>query len=78
MEPALHVVLYQPEIPGNTGNAGRLCLGLRLRLHVVHPIPFSIDEKAVRRAGLLGVGCGQCRCEEIVRTIAPTGRIPSA
>ncbi|HMV70324.1 MAG TPA: tRNA (cytidine(34)-2'-O)-methyltransferase [Myxococcota bacterium] len=51
-EPALHVVLYQPEIPPNTGNAGRLCLALGLRLHVVHPIPFSMDERAVRRAGL--------------------------
>jgi len=48
----LHIVLYNPEIPPNTGNAGRLCLGLGLRLHVVHPIGFSMDEKAVRRAGL--------------------------
>ena len=51
-DPALHVVLYQPEVPPNTGNAGRLSLALGLRLHVVHPIPFSMDEKAVRRAGL--------------------------
>ena len=51
-EPCLHVVLFQPEIPPNTGNAGRLCLGIGARLHVVHPIPFSMDEKAVRRAGL--------------------------
>jgi tRNA (cytidine/uridine-2'-O-)-methyltransferase len=51
-EPALHIVLYRPEIPPNTGNAGRLCLALGLRLHVVHPIPFSMDERAVRRAGL--------------------------
>lgn len=52
MEPALHVVLYEPEIPMNTGNAGRLCLGLGLRLHLVRPLGFSIDDKAVRRAGL--------------------------
>ena len=51
-EPCLHIVLYQPQIPPNTGNAGRLCLGVGARLHVVHPIPFSMDEKAVRRAGL--------------------------
>lgn len=51
-EPALHVVLYHPEIPQNTGNIGRLCVGLELRLHLVHPISFDIDEKAVRRAGL--------------------------
>jgi tRNA (cytidine/uridine-2'-O-)-methyltransferase len=50
--PALHIALYQPEIPPNTGNVGRLCLGLELRLHVVHPIGFSMDAKAVRRAGL--------------------------
>ena len=51
-EPVLHIVLYTPEIPPNTGNAGRLCLGIGARLHVVHPLGFSIDEKAVRRAGL--------------------------
>ncbi len=52
LTPPLHIVLYHPEIPPNTGNIGRLCLGLGLRLHVVHPIGFSMDEKAVRRAGL--------------------------
>ncbi len=48
----LHVVLYNPEIPPNTGNVGRLCVGLGLCLHVVHPIGFSMDAKQVRRAGL--------------------------
>jgi tRNA (cytidine/uridine-2'-O-)-methyltransferase len=51
-EPPLHIALYHPEIPPNTGNVGRLCVGLGLRLHLVHPLGFSIDEKAVRRAGL--------------------------
>ncbi len=51
-EPVLHIVLYQPEIPPNTGNVGRLCLGVGARLHVVHPIGFSMDAKQVRRAGL--------------------------
>lgn len=51
-EPPLHVVLYNPEIPPNTGNVGRLCLGVGAAMHVVHPIGFSMDEKAVRRAGL--------------------------
>ena len=51
-EPILHLVLVQPEIPPNTGNVGRLCLGIGARLHVVHPIAFSMDDKAVRRAGL--------------------------
>ena len=50
--PVFHVVLYRPEIPPNTGNVGRLCAGIGARLHVVHPISFSMDEKAVRRAGL--------------------------
>jgi tRNA (cytidine/uridine-2'-O-)-methyltransferase len=50
--PSLHIVLYHPEIPQNTGNIGRLCLGIGAVLHVVHPISFQMDEKAVRRAGL--------------------------
>lgn len=41
-----------PEIPQNTGNIGRLCLAIDARLHLVHPLGFSTDEKAVRRAGL--------------------------
>lgn len=52
MDPELHIALYEPEIPQNTGNIGRLCLGLGARLHVIHPIGFRMDEKAVRRAGL--------------------------
>jgi len=51
-EPDLHVVLYHPEIPPNTGNIGRLCVAVGLALHVVHPIAFSMDERYVRRAGL--------------------------
>lgn len=52
MEPLLHIALYHPEIPPNTGNIGRLCLGIQAALHVVHPIGFKMDEKQVRRAGL--------------------------
>lgn len=51
-EPLLHLALLQPEIPGNTGNIGRLAVGLGARLHLVHPLGFSTDEKAVRRAGI--------------------------
>ena len=51
-DPPLHIVLYEPEIPQNTGNAGRLCVAIGAVLHVVRPIPFQMDEKAVRRAGL--------------------------
>lgn len=48
----LHIVLYHPEIPPNTGNIGRLCVAIQAVLHVVHPIGFDMGEKAVRRAGL--------------------------
>ena len=50
--PDLHLVLVHPEIPPNTGNVGRLAVGVEVALHVVHPIGFSMDEKQVRRAGL--------------------------
>ena len=51
-EPWLHLVLVHPEIGPNTGNVGRLSVGLCARLHLVHPLGFQIDEKAVRRAGI--------------------------
>lgn len=48
----LHIVLLEPEIPPNTGNIARLCAATGSVLHLVHPLGFSTDEKAVRRAGL--------------------------
>ena len=51
-EPVLHIALMNPEIAPNTGNIGRLCLGIDARLHLIHPLGFSTGEKAVRRAGL--------------------------
>ena len=48
----IHVVLVHPEIHWNTGNAGRSCLAAGARLHLVRPLGFSLDEAAVRRAGL--------------------------
>jgi len=51
-EPLFHIAMYEPEIPQNTGNVGRLCLALQARLHLVHPLGFEVDAKAVRRAGL--------------------------
>jgi tRNA (cytidine/uridine-2'-O-)-methyltransferase len=48
----LHIVLIEPEIPQNTGNIARLCVAAGARLHLVGPLGFSIDEKAVRRAGM--------------------------
>jgi tRNA (cytidine/uridine-2'-O-)-methyltransferase len=48
----LHVVLVEPEIHWNTGNAGRTCLAVGAQLHLVEPLGFSLAEKEVRRAGL--------------------------
>ena len=48
----IHVVLVQPEIHWNTGNAGRTCLATGATLHLVEPLGFSLDEKQVKRAGL--------------------------
>ena len=48
----LHVVLVAPEIPWNTGNAGRTCLALGAELHLVRPLGFSLEERAIRRSGL--------------------------
>jgi tRNA (cytidine/uridine-2'-O-)-methyltransferase len=48
----LHVVLVEPEIHWNTGNAGRTCLAVGAQLHLVLPLGFSLDDAQVRRAGL--------------------------
>ena len=47
-----HVVLFNPEIHWNTGNAGRTCLAAGARLHLIEPLGFSLDEREVKRAGL--------------------------
>ena len=47
-----HIILYCPEIPQNTGNIGRLCAVTQSRLHLIHPLGFSITEKAIRRSGM--------------------------
>ncbi len=47
-----HVVLYQPEIPPNTGNIIRLCANTGSSLHLIHPLGFDFDDKRLRRAGL--------------------------
>ncbi len=51
-DPTFHLALVEPEIPQNSGNVGRLSLAVGARLHLVHPLGFKTDEKAVRRAGL--------------------------
>ncbi len=48
----LHVVLFEPEIPGNTGNIIRLCANTGAQLHLVRPLGFEIDDARLRRAGL--------------------------
>ena len=52
MNPLFNIVLVSPEIPGNTGNIGRTCVALNLRLILIHPLGFKLDQKSVRRAGL--------------------------
>lgn len=47
-----NVVLFQPEIPQNTGNIGRLCVGSNCALHLIKPLGFSLDDKHMKRAGL--------------------------
>lgn len=48
----MNVVLYEPEMPLNTGNIGRTCVATGTRLHLIEPLGFKLNEKAVRRAGL--------------------------
>lgn len=48
----LHIALVTPEIPGNTGNIGRLCAGCNISLHLIEPLGFELDNKRLRRAGL--------------------------
>lgn len=48
----LHVVLFEPEIPANTGNIIRLCANTGAQLHLIRPLGFSLDDKRLRRAGL--------------------------
>lgn len=51
-DPPLHIVLYQPEIPANTGNIARLCGAAEMVLHLIYPLGFSVDDKHLKRAGL--------------------------
>ncbi len=48
----LNIVLIEPEIPNNTGNIGRLCVGTGNRLHLIHPFGFEINDKNLKRSGL--------------------------
>ncbi len=48
----MHIVLFEPEIPPNTGNIARLCAATNISLHLIEPLGFSIDDKYLKRAGL--------------------------
>jgi tRNA (cytidine/uridine-2'-O-)-methyltransferase len=48
----IHIVLFQPEIPQNTGNVGRMCALAGCRLHLIHPLGFKITDRNLRRAGM--------------------------
>ena len=48
----LNIVLYEPEIPANTGNIGRTCVATGTRLHLIEPLGFRLDEKSLKRAGM--------------------------
>lgn len=48
----LNIVLYEPEIPYNTGNIGRTCVATGTRLHLIEPLGFRLNEKSVKRAGM--------------------------
>ncbi len=51
-DPILHVALFAPEIPQNTGNIGRTCLAIGARLWLIRPLGFQLDEKHLKRAGM--------------------------
>lgn len=48
----IHIVLYEPEIPQNTGNIMRTCFAMNCQLHLIEPLGFSLDEKHLRRSGM--------------------------
>jgi tRNA (cytidine/uridine-2'-O-)-methyltransferase len=50
--PPMHVVLVEPEIPPNTGTIARLCIAMHVRLHLIEPLGFRIDDRTLQRAGM--------------------------
>ncbi len=48
----MNIVLFEPEIPANTGNIGRTCVATGTRLHLIEPLGFRLNEKAIKRAGM--------------------------
>ena len=74
--PLFHVILFEPEIPPNTGNVIRLCANTGARLHLVKPLGFDLDDKHLRRAGLDYHEYAQLQVheslEQALAVIAPT------
>ena len=48
----LHIILFEPQIPQNTGNIGRMCAITRSRLHLIHPLGFKVTDRNLKRAGM--------------------------
>jgi tRNA (cytidine/uridine-2'-O-)-methyltransferase len=59
-----HIVLFQPEIPPNTGNIIRLCANTGARLHLIRPLGFRLDDRELRRAGLDYHECAEIQVHE--------------
>lgn len=65
----LNVVLFEPEIPGNTGNIMRTCVATNTTLHLIKPLGFSLDEKYIKRSGVNYIDkCKYFIYENIVKT----------
>lgn len=71
-----HIVLYQPEIPPNTGNVMRLCANAGAHLHLIEPLGFNLDDKQLRRAGLDYADWAEVKTypnlAQLLETLAPT------
>ena len=63
----LNIVLYEPEIPANTGNIGRTCVATGTKLHLIEPLGFRLDEKALKRAGMdySGISGEKSGCKDL-------------
>lgn len=71
-----HVILYQPEIPPNTGNVMRLCANTGAQLHLIGPLGFELDDRRLRRAGLDYREWAEVQCHPDLRTCCD--RLPDA
>ncbi|MEE9321083.1 MAG: tRNA (cytidine(34)-2'-O)-methyltransferase [Granulosicoccus sp.] len=63
----LHIVLYEPEIPPNTGNLIRLCANTGFNLHLIKPLGFTLEQKALRRAGLDYHETAKLQCHDTLK-----------